>query len=232
MGMRFWVGEHTSNGALCPSAPQPEWRPHMGARFAEFEVQTTQGFLNLKDWAAGSWVYLFSHPNAFTPVCTSEILALADATQDFNALNCKILGITATSVAEQTAWHEEIEDTFDVDIEFPVAEDPMGILADALGLVRYADNQTCSIRKSFILDPDLRVRMIYEYPEEVGRNTDETLRCITALQASRSTRLATPADWKPGDRFLNARTVSDAERAAAGPMAQHLNEYMSLIDLS
>lgn len=207
-----------------------KWLPQIGDIFPNFEAQTTAGRLKFFDWADGHWTFLFSHPAAFTPVCTTEMVALAAAEDDFAAREIKLLGFTASPLDEQMRWHQDILDTFGLAIDFPMVDDHGGAMARAFGMIHEKESMTWPIRKSFILDPQMRIRMIFEYPIYVGRNTDEVLRAVDALKAVDEHDVAIPADWQPGDEFLCSEKHSPKHDAAKyGKRLQRLTSYLALI---
>ena len=179
-----------------------KWLPQIGDIFPNFRVETTHGPIEFWDWAEGSWVFLFSHPAARTPVCSTEIGALANSEADFRALNTKVIGLTGSSIQCQKEWHSEINGIYKSRIWFPTAEDPEGRLAGLFGMQHPKEHQSWSIRKSFIIDPALRIRLIFEYPIFVGRSVEETLRVVEALQLHERTGFATPADWLSGEPII------------------------------
>ncbi|WP_421999213.1 redoxin domain-containing protein [Roseovarius mucosus] len=202
MTIQFFTPRGPGNEVLkLPSSLRKtvKWLPQIGDLFPDFAVETTQGTLRFWDWAEGSWVHLFSHPAAFTPVCTTEIASLASYSRSWTACGIKNLALTASSITEQQAWHAEIEDMFDVKVDFPCACDHGMRLARIFGMVHEKESSEWPIRKSFLIDPAQRIRMIFEYPVFVGRNTDEVLRVAKALQLRDRTGAATPADWYDGD---------------------------------
>lgn len=206
------------------------WAPQIGDIFPDFVASTTQGQIRFFDWAEGSWCFLFSHPIAFSPVCTTEMIALANAIDEFQACNAKILGFTASSLAEQRAWHQDIESRFGYPIDFPTVEDVDGQFAEAFGMHHPKESTNWPIRKSFILDPQMRIRMIFEYPLYVGRSTDEVLRTIEALQAVDAHGIATPADWYPGEHYLCTEKTDPALTVAKGDAGiQSFTPYLSFI---
>ncbi|MBC7156299.1 MAG: redoxin domain-containing protein [Rhodobacteraceae bacterium] len=179
-----------------------KWLPHIGDIFPDFQAGTTEGPLHFHDWAEGHWCVLFSLPGAFTPVCTTEMAGLASAADEFAARDARLLGLSHDSITKLQAWNRDIRDLFGVDVGFPSVSDESGILSSAFGMIHPHQNVVCTIRKTFIIDPALRVRMILEYPTEVGRNTDELLRILDALRAAEELGVVTPADWEPGDDLL------------------------------
>jgi peroxiredoxin (alkyl hydroperoxide reductase subunit C) len=179
-----------------------KWLPQIGDIFPNFVANTTQGELNFWDWSDGNWTFLFSHPAARTPVCTTELGAISENEDDFKALGVKALGLTGSTIEEQLGWHEEIEAFFNTDVWFPTAADPGGQLAALFGMRHDQEHKTWPIRKSFILDPRMRIRMIFEYPIFIGRSIEETLRVVEALQLRDRTGAATPADWQEFDPVI------------------------------
>lgn len=188
-----------------------KWVPQLGDYFPDFEASTTKGLLRFKEWSDGKWCFLFSHPAAFRPVCTTELVALAAAENEFSARNVKLLGFTASPLEEQQSWHKLISREFGFIIDFPIADDQYGILSRRFGMVHENQSSCWPIRKSIVIDPQRRVRLISEYPPYVGRSTDEVLRTLDALQAVDYHDIATPADWIPGEDyfFLEKRISAD-----------------------
>ena len=187
------------------------WQPCIGDIFPDFTCPTTQGPLNFHEWAEGSWVFFFSHPAAFTPVCSTEIADVADYAEEFAERNVKLLSIGRDDLYLDGAWLEDIEEDFDVSIDFPLISDVTGELAMACGMIHPKEDEVKTIRKSFIIDPSLRIRMINEYPLGVGRDIEEVLRTVDALQAIAPGGLVTPSGWRPGDPLLISPDVSDEE---------------------
>lgn len=176
-----------------------KWLPQIGDVVPDFTIETTQGVLRFWDWAEGSWVHLFSIPRANTPVCTTEVVSIASCADAWEANNVKHLALTGSTVGEQIAWHDEIEAVFKTPVTFPGAHDPGLRLSQLFGMLHEKQARDRSIRKSFIIDPAHRIGVVHEYPLFVGRNTEEILRTIKALQLRSDTGVATPADWYGGD---------------------------------
>lgn len=178
------------------------WLPQIGDMFPDFSVGTTQGDLNFWDWAEGSWIHLFSHPAANTPVCTTEMAAIAALSQDWQEAGVKHLALTGSPLDEQHAWHADIARLFGLEIDFPCAHDPGLQLSRLFGMMHDKSDAARPIRKSFLIDPAMRVAMLFEYPSFLGRNIEEVLRVIRALQVRADTGAATPADWQGGDMLI------------------------------
>ncbi len=208
------------------------WVPQIGDVFPDFTADTSMGPIQFFDWAEGHWIHLFSHPAARTPVCTTEVTALASAQSDFEERNVKLLGFTGSSAQEQLAWHADIERLFNVTVDFPFVADESCQMAQKFGMLHEKQSKTWPIRKSFILDPQMRIRMIFEYPIFMGRGTEEIIRVIDALQIIDKTGLAVPADWEEGDSLLFVENMSDdAARQLYGKNFTRLTDYLAVISL-
>ncbi|TCZ61020.1 peroxiredoxin [Roseicella aquatilis] len=184
-----------------PAAPEVHggaWTPRLGEPAMPFRVRTTLGERALADYR-GRWLLLFSHPSDFTPVCTSEFIALARAYHRFQALGCDLLGLSVDSLFAHLAWVRSIQAEFGVEIPFPIAEDISMAMARAYGMLHPADTSTATVRGSFFIDPTGVIRMLAYYPMTTGRSVEELLRTLAALQESDASGLSTPADWRPGE---------------------------------
>jgi peroxiredoxin (alkyl hydroperoxide reductase subunit C) len=171
--------------------------PMIGEKFPDVEVKTTQGAIRLPTHFEGKWFVLFSHPADFTPVCTTEFIAFQKRYNQFRELNTELIGLSIDQVFSHLKWIEWIKDNLNVDIEFPVIADDRGELAERLGMVSpYKGNNT--VRAVFIVDEKGIIRAILYYPQEAGRNIDEILRLVKALQTS-DKGVALPANWPNND---------------------------------
>ncbi len=183
----------------------PLQAPSIGEKFPEIEVVTTHGKMKLPDHFRGRWFILFSHPADFTPVCTTEFIAFAKRYEEFKSLNTELIGLSVDSVYSHIKWIEWIKDKFGIEIPFPVIADPKGEVASKLGML-HAQSATHTVRTVFIVDPEGVVRAILYYPQEVGRNLDEILRLLTALQVSTRHSVALPANW-PNNELIRDRAI-------------------------
>ncbi|MGC8506582.1 MAG: peroxiredoxin [Thermoplasmata archaeon] len=168
----------------------------IGSHAPEFTINTTKGplvFSSLK----GKWVLLFSHPGDFTPVCTTEFLAFSNRYEDFKKLGVEPIGLSVDSIYSHIAWLKDIKDHYGVEVPFPVIADIDKEVARMYNLIDEKAGNT--VRGVFIIDPNQIVRWMIYYPAETGRNIDEIIRVIKALQFNWKTKLATPANWKEGD---------------------------------
>ncbi len=175
--------------------------PRIGSPAPQFEAVTTQGTLRLEDFK-GSWVILFSHPADFTPVCTTEFMAFAQMHPKLRELNCELFGLSIDSVYSHIAWVRNIEEKMGQKIDFPIIADLNKDVAQKYGMIMPEESQTETSRCVFIIDDKQIIRAIIYYPLTTGRNTEEILRLLKALQTTDEHGLATPANWLPGDKLI------------------------------
>lgn len=175
--------------------------PRLNERAPEFEARTTHGVKKLSDYE-GKWLVLFSHPADFTPVCTTEFMAFAHHYDDFQKLNCELLGLSIDSYYSHVAWVRNIKEKFGVDIQFPIIEDLSMNVARAYGMIHPGAADTSAVRATFIIDPKGTLRAMVYYPMTNGRSIPEFLRLVTALQTSDANKIATPEGWQPGDKVI------------------------------
>lgn len=166
----------------------------LGDKFPSVKVNTTFGLMNLPEDYNGKWFVLFSHPGDFTPVCTTEFVSFAQKHDAFKKLNCELIGLSVDQVFSHIKWTEWIKDNLKQEITFPVIADEMGRLATKLGML-HPKKGTNTVRAVFVVDPKGTMRLMLYYPQEVGRNMDEILRVVKALQTTDQNGVATPANW-------------------------------------
>jgi peroxiredoxin (alkyl hydroperoxide reductase subunit C) len=177
--------------------------PLLGDEFPEMDVDTTHGPLTLPKDMKGKWFVLFSHPADFTPVCTTEFVAFQKRYDQFREMDCELVGLSIDQVFAHIKWVEWIKDNLEVDIEFPIiAADET--VADTLGMV-HPGKGTNTVRAVFVADPESKIRMMMYYPQEVGRNIDEIVRTVKALQVS-DDQGAMPANW-PNNELIQDRVI-------------------------
>ena len=184
-----------------PLNTTPAVVPRLGQATPAFEAVTTHGVLKLEDYK-GSWLILFSHPADFTPVCTTEFIGFAELYPEFKKRNVELLGLSIDSPYSHIAWVRNIEEKFGVKIPFPVIADLNKEVATAYDMVMPGESKTEPSRCVFVIEPDGIVRAMIYYPLTTGRNMDEIMRLIDALQTSDKHKVATPANWRPGDKFI------------------------------
>ena len=182
--------------------------PLIGERAPSFKAETTQGPLNFPDDFKGKWVVFFSHPADFTPVCTTEFMTFATQQPEFEKLNCKLLGLSIDSTFSHIAWLRTIKEKIaykgmkGVEVTFPVISDLTMEVSKAFGMLQPAASTTQAVRAVFIIDPEAVVRAILYYPLSSGRNVEEIKRLLAAMQLADKHRVATPANWQPGDDVI------------------------------
>jgi peroxiredoxin (alkyl hydroperoxide reductase subunit C) len=175
--------------------------PRIGERAPDFQALTTQGPLSMSD-LKGQWVVLFSHPGDFTPVCTTEFVALARLAEEFAKRNVKLVGLSVDSIHSHLAWLRNIEEKLGVKIPFPVIADVDMKVANKFGMIHPEASTTAAVRALFVIDPEGFIQALVYYPLQTGRSTDEILRLIDALQTTYQHHVATPADWRPGEKVI------------------------------
>ncbi|HOE54587.1 MAG TPA: peroxiredoxin [Candidatus Cloacimonas acidaminovorans] len=176
----------------------------MGDKFPDMKVQTTRGEITLPGDMKGKWFVLFSHPADFTPVCTTEFVAFQKRYEKFRELNCELIGLSVDQVFAHIKWEEWINENLDVEIEFPIIADT-GAVANKLGLI-HPGKGTNTVRAVFIMDAEGIIRIMLYYPQELGRNMDEILRAVKAMQIADKYGVAMPANW-PNNEIMNDHVI-------------------------
>jgi len=198
----------------------------LGDTAPDFEADTTEGRIRFHDWIGNSWAVLFSHPKAFTPVCTTELGYMAKLKPEFDRRNTKIIGLSVDPVDNQTRWASDIAETQGAAPNYPMIGDTDLSISKLYGMLPAsasgdpstrtpADNQT--VRNVFVIGPDKKIKLIIVYPMTTGRNFDEVLRVIDSLQLTAKHKVATPVNWKQGEEVIIAGSVSDEEAKTTYP---------------
>lgn len=215
---------------MTPIRPQV----YLGSRAPNFTASSSQGPIEFYTYAANSWCLFFSHPAPFTPICTTELGALAALEPEFNARNCKLLGLSTSSPNDHTQWLQDIAHVTGYHVHFPLLSDQSRRVASTYGMIdlRHFDLQgrPIPIRAAYLVDPRREVRLVHAYPISTGRNTAELLRALDALQAADafSHQLVTPVNWVPGDDAVVAPEVSEDTAARRFPNYRTLTPYLRL----
>jgi len=201
----------------------------IGETAPDFTIATTQGEITLHEWAGDSWVFFFSHPADFTPVCTTEMGRTAQLAEQFAKRNVKPLGLSTDTVEEHKKWILDVNDTQHTNLQFPIVADPDLKIAKLYGMIHPEESNTQAVRTVFIIDPDKKIRLMMTYPMNVGRNFDEILRVIDALQTGDAKKIATPADWKPGDKVIIPPSISNDDAKGLFPQGwDEVRPYLRL----
>ncbi len=205
----------------------------LGSPAPEFTANTTQGEISLSDYK-GKWLMLFSHPADFTPVCTTEFMALADAYDEFQKRNVELLGLSVDSLYSHIAWIRNIKEKTGVEIPFPVIDDLSMDISVKYNMIHPAEGHTSTVRSVFFIDPEGMIRSIIYYPMPIGRRVDELIRLVDALQTSSQFGVATPANWQPGDKVIvpPADTAEKAEENFNNKQYDVTDWYLCKKDIS
>lgn len=183
----------------------------LGDTAPNFQIDSQKGNIDFHDFIGNSWCFFFSHPADFTPVCTTEMGRTAQLASEFNNRNVKPLGLSTDSVDEHKKWILDVNETQNTDLQFPIVADLDQKVAKLYEMIHPDQSKTAAVRSVFIIDPDKRIRLTMTYPMSVGRNFDEILRVIDALQTTDKFGVATPADWKVGEKVIIPPSVTNDE---------------------
>jgi len=198
----------------------------IGQVVPDFEADTTDGHIKFHDWIGDSWAVLFSHPKDFTPVCTTELGAMAKLKSEFDKRNTKVIGLSVDPVSSHTKWAEDIRETQGTAPNYPMIGDTTLAISKLYGMLPASTEGTCdgrtsadnqTVRNVFVIGPDKKVKLLIAYPMTTGRNFDEVLRVIDSLQLTARHKVATPANWKQGDDVIIAGSVSDDDAKKTYP---------------
>ncbi|NNK28092.1 MAG: peroxiredoxin [Flavobacteriaceae bacterium] len=176
--------------------------PRIGDQAPDFEAVTTKGKIKLSEFAKDKWVVMFSHPADFTPVCTTEMTGFARRKSEFDELNTELLGLSIDSIHAHLGWVNNVSNNTGVFFNFPIIADIDMKVAKLYGMLQPNESETAAVRAVFFIDPSKKIRLIMYYPLNVGRNMNEILRALEALQISDKHKVAMPLDWKKGDKVI------------------------------
>jgi peroxiredoxin 2/4 len=176
--------------------------PRIGDMAPDFEAVTTKGAIKFSEYAKEKWVVMFSHPADFTPVCTTEMSGFAKRKDEFTALNTELLGLSIDSIHAHLGWVNNVREKTGVYFDFPIIADIDMKVSKLYGMLQPNESETSAVRAVFFIDPSKKIRLIMYYPLNVGRNMDEILRALEALQTSDKYSVAMPLDWKSGEKVI------------------------------
>jgi alkyl hydroperoxide reductase subunit AhpC len=203
----------------------------LGDEAPDFTADTTQGEIHFHDWKGDSWAVLFSHPKDFTPVCTTELGAVAKLKDEFDRRDVKVIGLSVDPLDSHTEWEKDIEETQGQAVNFPMIADKDRKVADLYDMIHPNANDTLTVRSVFVIGPDNKVKLTLTYPASTGRNFDELLRVIDSLQLTANHKVATPANWTDGDKVIIVPAVSDEEAKEKYPQGWDAQKpYLRLVD--
>lgn len=232
MGFQFFGGRskhETGPDGASRAVPLADPRPKIGDTVSNFTGESTIGTVNFHEWAGGNWVYLFSGRSALAAVCTTEFANIARRIGEFAERQVKPIAVVRDPVDTCNHWANDIVDLFDADLTFPILSDPDGVLLCNFGMIHPKSDMSLPIRKSFIIDPQMRIRVVLEYPARVGRSLDEVFRVIDALQEVEISGAHIPGDWRPGSTLIVPMDVTNDEASRLfGRRWKQLTNYLRI----
>ncbi|MFN0244430.1 MAG: peroxiredoxin [Planctomycetota bacterium] len=203
--------------------------PRIGDPAPDFKALTTHGEIQFSDWHKNSWVVLFSHPADFTPVCSTELVEFARRNDEFARRNAKLIGISVDSIHSHLAWRENLKQILDVELPYPLIADVSTDVSQKFGMIHPGASATATVRAVFVIDPKRVVRALVYYPMNVGRNIDEIMRLLEALQTADSNACATPANWKAGEKVIvpPPKTVNEVKERESHTEYERFDFYLN-----
>ena len=198
----------------------------LGDEAPDFTAETTQGPISFHQWKGNSWAVLFSHPKDFTPVCTTELGAVAALKPEFERRNTKVIGLSVDPLDSHQRWSEDIKDVTGHAVNFPMIADSDRAVSDKYDMIHPNASDTMTVRSVFIIGPDNKVKLSLTYPASTGRNFNELLRVIDSLQLTANHQVATPADWNQGDDVIITGAVSDEDAKVRFPGFKAKKPYL------
>ncbi len=202
----------------------------LGDTAPDFTAQTTSGELEFHKWLGDSWGVLFSHPKDYTPVCTTELGEVARLKPEFDKRNVKVAGLSVDPLEDHVGWAGDIAETQGTALNFPLIADPDRKIANLYGMIHENADNTLTVRSVFIIGPDKKVKLTLTYPASTGRNFDEILRVIDSLQLTAKHSVATPVNWKHGERVIIVPSLSDADAKAKFGEFETVKPYLRYVD--
>jgi alkyl hydroperoxide reductase subunit AhpC len=202
----------------------------LGDTAPDFVADTTDGEMSFHDWKKDSWAVFFSHPADFTPVCTTELGRTAALEGEFAKRNVKAMALSIDPIEDHHSWAPDIGEVTGTPLNFPIVADPDKRVAELYDMIHPGEGDTSTVRSVFIIDPADKIRLSLTYPKSVGRNFDEIVRVIDALQATDADPIATPADWRPGDRVIVSPGLSTDEAVERFANVEEVKPYLRYAD--
>lgn len=208
--------------------------PRIGDTAPDFTAKTTKGDIKFSEFAKDKWIVMFSHPADFTPVCTTEMSGFAKRKAEFDALNTELLGLSIDSIHAHLGWVDNVRKNTGVYFNFPIIADLDMKVSKLYGMLQPNESETAAVRAVFFIDPNKKVRLIMYYPLNVGRNMDEILRALQALQTSDKYKVAMPLDWKKGDKVIvpPPKTLDELEDRLNDDSIEKMDWYLAKKELT
>ena len=192
----------------------------------DFTADSTAGTIHFHEYLGDSWGILFSHPKDFTPVCTTELGAVAGLKDEWDRRNVKVVGLSVDTIDDHNGWAGDIEDVTGNALNFPLVADPERRVADLYDMIHPNALNTLTVRSVFVIAPDKTVKLTLTYPAATGRNFDELLRVVDSLQRTAVNKVATPANWSPGDKVIIVPSLSNEQAAELFPGFETVKPYL------
>jgi peroxiredoxin (alkyl hydroperoxide reductase subunit C) len=207
--------------------------PRIGDNAPDFEAVSTKGKIKLSEYAKDKWIVMFSHPADFTPVCTTEMSGFAEHQSEFQAMNTELLGLSIDSIHAHLAWVNNVRENTGVYFDFPIIADIDMKVAKLYGMLQPNESETAAVRAVFFIDPAKKIRLIMYYPLNVGRNMEEILRALEALQISDDYKVALPLNWKRGEKVIvpPPKTLSEMEDRINDDTVEKVDFYLAKKEL-
>jgi len=207
--------------------------PRIGDMAPDFTASTTKGVIKLSDYAKDKWSVLFSHPADFTPVCTTEMSGFAVRKKEFDALNAELMGLSIDSIHAHLGWVNNVREKTGVYFDFPIIADLDMKVSKMYGMLQPNESETAAVRAVFFIDPSKKIRLIMYYPLNVGRNMNEILRVLKAMQVADKFKVALPLDWVPGDKVIvpPPKTLDELTARNADNTLEKVDFYLAKKDL-
>lgn len=202
----------------------------LGDTVPNFTADSTEGTIDFYDWKGDSWVLLFSHPKDFTPVCTTELGAVAGLKPEFDKRGVKIIGVSVDPLDSHKGWAQDIEDVTGNALSYPLLADPDRKIAETFDMIHPNELATATVRTVFVIAPDNTVKLSLTYPASTGRNWQEIIRAIDSIQLTANHSVSTPSDWVQGDRVIASPTFSDDEAEAKFGKIDKKKDYLRYVD--
>jgi thioredoxin-dependent peroxiredoxin len=198
----------------------------LGDTAPDFSADTTDGPVDFHEWKKGAWAVFFSHPADYTPVCTTELGRTSALQGEFERRGVKCIAISVDPLESHRGWAGDIGDVGGTDLNFPIIADPDKSVSELYDMIHPGEGDTSTVRSVFIIDPQDKVRLTLTYPKSVGRNFDEILRVIDALQLTDSAPVSTPVDWRPGERVIVSPMMSTADAKSRFGDVEEVKPYL------
>ena len=212
---------------------EPTMMPRIGDDAPNFTAVTTHGTLTLHDYAPDKWIVLFSHPADFTPVCTTEMSGFATRKDEFEKLNAVRIGLSIDSIHAHLAWVNNVKEKTGVYFDFPIIADIDMKVSRLYGMLQPNESETAAVRAVYFIDPSKKIRLIMYYPLNVGRNMDEILRVLEAMQVADNYKVALPLDWRKGEKVIvpPPRTADEMNERVKDTTLEKVDFYLAKKDL-